>query len=152
MHEQLCLFRLWNHKGGNRSRKKRPLGPQYYVCSSPAVAKLLIEKGASVDARDFYSQTPLHYAVQCSSCDVVELLLKKGADVNAKDHGLSTPLHEAVRSAQIEMAKLLISKGADLNAKDCGGRSPLSYAEGEIFKLRSQGSETIKLPLLKDLR
>lgn len=54
------------------------------------VAKLLIECGADVNARDSDGRTPLHYAALQGQTSTAEALLAHGADVNAVDyHGLT---------------------------------------------------------------
>lgn len=56
-------------------------------------ARLLLQRGADVDALDRELRTPLYCAVfHCR--DMVSLLLDYGADVNAKDNMMSSPLHK----------------------------------------------------------
>ena len=47
--------------------------------------KLLISKGASVDAQDKDGTTPLHEASGSGNTEIVELLLKEGATIEAID-------------------------------------------------------------------
>jgi hypothetical protein len=61
------------------------------VTGDPAEIRLLLEKGADVNARNDYGDTMLLMATQFGHTDVVELLLEKGADLNARDH-TGTPL------------------------------------------------------------
>jgi ankyrin repeat protein len=56
------------------------------------IARLLIEHGAVVDARDKQGQTPLHAAARDGLVAVATVLVSKGADVNARDHYGRTPL------------------------------------------------------------
>mmetsp|Transcript_16327 Transcript_16327/g.14008 ORF Transcript_16327/g.14008 Transcript_16327/m.14008 type:complete len:86 (+) Transcript_16327:4316-4573(+) len=64
-----------------------------------ALAKLMIEKGAEIDARDARNRTPLHYAVNNSKAEMMfemeDVLLRNGADVNAVDCMNRTPIHYA---------------------------------------------------------
>ena len=75
-------------------------------------AALLIEKGAKVNARNEYKETPLHAAAGEGYCDVGEVLISNGADVNAKDRQGDTPLSIAVDRKHEEFAKLLRKHGA----------------------------------------
>jgi ankyrin repeat protein len=107
-------------------------------------ARLLLDRGAAVDARDEWGRTPLHWAASTGYIKAVELLLDRGADINAKDNdGLGsgtgswrqgygrTPLHYAAYQCEPDVVKLLLGRGADVNAKDKGGRTPLDAASEE---------------------
>lgn len=47
------------------------------------IIKLLIDKGAKLDAVDNKNVSPLHYAVQAGNMEILKLLIDKNADVNA---------------------------------------------------------------------
>ena len=89
------------------------------------VVKLLIAKGADVDAKDNDGWTPL---ISARTKEIAELLIAKGADVDAKDNDGWTPLHNAVVNRPKEVTELLIAKGSDVNAKEQNGRTPLDWA------------------------
>jgi hypothetical protein len=92
------------------------------------IAKLLLEHGADVNAKDKYGGTPLHRAVLTEDADVVTLLLEHGADVNAKDKYGGTPLHLAAAKGHADIARLLLEHGADPSIKDNEGSTPLDIA------------------------
>jgi hypothetical protein len=89
-------------------------------------ARLLIERGADVEARDVAKgalvggQTPLHLLcrVTATSAGLVRALLCKGADVNARDSRGWTPLMWAAASGHGKIVKLLIEHAADVNLRD----------------------------------
>jgi ankyrin repeat protein len=59
---------------------------------------LLIDKGADVNAKNKYNETPLFYAVKIKdNIEIVKLLIDKGVDVNAKNKYNETPLFYAVK-------------------------------------------------------
>jgi hypothetical protein len=90
------------------------------------VVKLLLENGADVDERSFWSYTTLYFAVKNRDTELVKMLLVHGVNVNA--FGNRQVLHLAASNGDIAMAQLLIAKGADVNAKDLYGRTPLHVA------------------------
>jgi len=80
--------------------------------------KLLVSKGANVNARIDRGETVLMQAVNNLAC--LKFLISKGADINAKTDDGYTPLEGAVSVGNLQCVKFLISKGADVNA-DGGG-------------------------------
>jgi ankyrin repeat protein len=115
--------------------------------------KLLIQKGADVNARDGERNTPLEYAIEEGNVEIIQLLIEAGADVNAGaplqaatyansietvrlliergadlNAGPWTALHSAVWMGNSDIAELLIQKGADVDAKDERGMTPLHEA------------------------
>jgi ankyrin repeat protein len=124
------------------------------VYRRPEIAKLLIDKGADVNAKTKDNMTPLHNAAQNGCDEIIELLLNSGANVNAKNIFGQTPLHIAsmyksdtvamavnIGSSRMtpvadptpmDMVRKLIEKGAEVNAATSDyGLTPLSFAIGE---------------------
>lgn len=77
-----------------------------------AIVKLLLDKGADIEAKDNSGQTPLSWVTCGGRKDIVKLLLDKGADIEARDHFGQTPLSLATRGGRKEIAKLLLDKKA----------------------------------------
>ncbi len=74
------------------------------------IVRLLIEKGADVNAKNKYGGTPLHAAI--GSEQTVKLLLEHGADVNAKNNDAWTPLEVALLRGCPSTVQLLEKAGA----------------------------------------
>lgn len=83
---------------------------------NPAVAALLIEKGADVNLR-FGDETALHLAVANPNPALFKLLLERGANVNATNRLGSTPLHLAAIRRMSHASAALIRAGADLSKR-----------------------------------
>ncbi|CAH1253040.1 DAPK1 [Branchiostoma lanceolatum] len=62
------------------------------VFGNTEMGKLLIQRGADVEARDKYGNTALHSAISNGKTEIVEMLIQHGADVQAKDKEGHTPL------------------------------------------------------------
>lgn len=126
--------------------------------SHRAIAKLLLDNGADINARDRQGWTPLHYAAECREEYLVQNLLGLGADINALTTlGRDTPLRLVVnmgtRFGGVErIIELLLENGADLNSKDVFGTTALdeakSRASSKVLTHGAQQDERL-LKLLK---
>jgi len=114
----------------NQYNGKTPLH-ESILSSKPNCAKLLIEKGAEVNAKDTDGWTPLICASRDGHIEVAKLLIEKEAEVNAKDTDGWTPLILALRFGHFEVAKLLIENRAEVNAKSTYGSTPLICASSD---------------------
>ena len=74
-----------------------------------------MDNGADVNAKNYYQQTPLHYAVSSGHAGAAKVLLDNGADVNAKDNLQRTPLHLATKNEDVDAAKILLYNGANID-------------------------------------
>ncbi|KAJ5163285.1 ATPase inhibitor IATP mitochondria [Penicillium coprophilum] len=95
--------------------------------SREAVARVLIEKGAELEAVNLLKQTPLQVACQSGSVEVARCLIESGADLEIRDRVGMSLLHLA-SSNGVEVAQLLVEKGANVDATDEKGETPLHVA------------------------
>ncbi|XP_006866837.1 PREDICTED: ankyrin repeat and SOCS box protein 18 [Chrysochloris asiatica] len=99
-------------------------------------ARLYLDHGARVDARNCHGETALSVACgapwtpdeQERGLRLCALLLRSGADANARDEDERRPLHQACGRARHKLAHLLLLHGADAGALDYGGGAPLGRA------------------------
>ncbi|MCP4602721.1 MAG: hypothetical protein GY847_19765 [Proteobacteria bacterium] len=106
------------------------------------VMQVLIEKGAKLNTKDAYGNTPLYLAIRRGQIATANLLIERGADVCAENKDKKTALHVAVQyGPQKEIIKRLLAAGVDVNAADKYNETPLHYA------LREDVAEIVKLLL-----
>jgi len=83
-----------------------------------ACVKLLFEKGAQVDFKDYQGRTPLHEAAYYGHMSLIEFFLDKGHPVDVMDQFNQTPLFRAVEGRRHEVVELLIKRKASTNFLD----------------------------------
>ena len=67
------------------------------------ICRLLIDKGAQTEARDWNGRTPLHWAAEGGHIDIVRLLCNRGADIEAQSYYGWRPLHASIMYGQISV-------------------------------------------------
>lgn len=106
------------------------------------LAKMLIDAGADVGARDFMGQTPLHNAAMNGRTSVMKVLMDAGGETEAQTKDGDTVLMVAVWMGQVKAAELLLERGADPNKSGKSSPAPLLWAV-------MQNSKTIATRLLE---
>jgi len=81
------------------------------------VVKLLIEKGADVNAK-YSDENALILALKNGHTEVGKLLIEKGVEVNEKMRDGNTTLFLALERGYIEVVKLLFDRGAEFKATE----------------------------------
>ncbi len=95
----------------------------------PALADLLIRRGAKVNAVNELGVTPLWVAASNSSAAMVQRLLDAHADPNIAPPTNGSPLMVASRIGNAEAVKALLAHGADPNAREgAHGQTALMWA------------------------
>lgn len=82
--------------------------------NSYEVVKLLISKGADVNARNSEGQTPLILAATNNRIELCKILVNAGALVNVKDNNGISPLNKAAEHTNVELVKYFFERGADV--------------------------------------
>ena len=111
------------------------------------LSKLLLEKGADIEAKDKNGKTPLHYAMSANSKEAIEELNKRGANPDAKDEYGNLPLYYLDHLAQRNFSeeRFINFLGGDLNSniQNRYNQTPLHYAA------RNNSLDTLKFLLEK---
>ncbi|MDX5526934.1 MAG: ankyrin repeat domain-containing protein [Wolbachia endosymbiont of Andrena nigroaenea] len=93
-----------------------------------SIVRLLINKEASIDARDQIGNTPLHLAAKNGYLVVVNILLDSEAKVNSETQQKFTPLHLAAKENHLDIINALLAKKANINAQTKQKFTPLHFA------------------------
>lgn len=93
-----------------------------------AVAEVLLNHNADVEAKAYFNWTPLLNAVFGGHTEMVELLLKHNADVNFQDNAGRGALHVAAENGFTATAELLLTNKAEVDLKNHDGMTPLHIA------------------------
>ena len=100
------------------------------------LATKLLDRGASVDARDRLGARPLSHAARSGHLQMVDLLLARGAPIDARNLAGATALYFAAEGSHISIAQRLIERGADVKLTGRSGISPIaaaSYAGNDVI-------------------
>jgi len=110
----------------------------HFACffGQPKVAKLLIDRGAAVDAvaTNPTKVMPLHSAASARNLEAARLLLEHGAPVNARQQGGWVPIHAAAQNGDRPMVELLLKHGADTALTNDQGKSPSAVAREKGYE------------------
>ena len=111
-----------------------------------ALARGLIDAGASLLARDRRGASPLAHAARAGQIKLVQLFLADGAPIDARNVDGSTALLAAAEAEKHSTVSLLLAKGADPNLPGHKGVTPLMAAafkgNGRIFEaLLARGAD-----------
>ena len=105
------------------------------------VVKVLLEKGASIEAVDENGKTALHLAAECE----VEISLENKANIEARneDEDVMATLQSFAQKGRVKVVEVLLEKGANIEAVDEDGKTALHLAA------EFNNSEVIKVLLEK---
>lgn len=131
----LRIARLLLDKGALIDRAPPGLGTPLVAAAisneveRPELVRMLIEKGAYVNAKGVLAQTALHGEAEEPHVGNMRLLIEKGANVNAVTSLYRrSPIFTAISPKGAEAVTLLIENGASLTVTDTHGLTPLAYA------------------------
>lgn len=83
-----------------------------------AMARALLDRGASANAANDYGATPMMEAAVVADTAMLNLLLKHGGDVGAVNAEGQTALMAVARTGNVAAAELLLARGAKVDARE----------------------------------
>ncbi|GBN29040.1 Ankyrin-3 [Araneus ventricosus] len=108
------------------------------------IARLLISKGANVNAQNEEGMTALHWIARGNSVEMLQILLNGGADASIRDKENRSVTEIAVSCNQLDMVKIFLQgKNSDINLKGNEGFT-LLHISAEIGSLEITKHLTLK--------
>ncbi|MEQ8766367.1 MAG: sulfatase-like hydrolase/transferase [Planctomycetota bacterium] len=135
-------------KDWNEATGWTPLSTAVYL-GRVEIAKLLLEKGASVHTRNRDMGPTIHGAVAMDHAGLIDLLIEHGADVDARNSNGTTPLHVAAFFGRVTATEHLLAAGADRSMKDLLGQIPRDVT-GSDWALTEAVIQMLQLPLTRE--
>lgn len=112
-------------KGVNASAKNDTGETPLHITQNKAIVKMLIQKGADVNAVDADNMTPIFN----KEVEIAKILVEAGADIHLKSKKGNTPLIWYSYSGYMEGIQYLVSIGASVNIKNSDGHTAYDIAE-----------------------
>ena len=102
------------------------------------LARLLLDQGFDICARDSWGRDPLAWAVEYNHLSMTRLLLKSGADTGIRDTKGRTHFALAAMNGYEDIANHLFICGADPSTRDFAGQTAFSLAatHGHLLMVR----------------
>lgn len=92
------------------------------------IARLLIERGADIQAGDADNSQPIHCAAISGNVAIAEMLLESGANINEQDNNGATALMFAAGPGRTEMVRFLLERGCDTGLRNNRGVPAIFFA------------------------
>ena len=101
----------------------------FWAIHDTGMTRLLLDRGADVNARAASGNTPLLIAcIGGRQDEIINILLQYGADMRTKNNMDDTPLMYAAAFGDTPTIRLLLNKGIDINTVNKAGMTALSFA------------------------
>lgn len=92
------------------------------------IVALLLQHGASVEAKGYHGWHALHIAASLGNLELVDLCLQHKADVTQRTNTQQTVLHKAASTKSVAVMRRLLEAGADPEAQNERGMTALHVA------------------------
>ena len=102
------------------------------------MVKVLVERGANLEAKDVEGYTALHWACRKGRVEAAHCLLELGADLYAQNKYGSTALHLAVMHNHLDVVQLLARRDCEFGllkrTRDCRNKRPCDYCSSSASR------------------
>ena len=137
---ELKAWMTYNQSGqpvAHKDGQGKTLLHEAAASASPTVLQKILKslplEGLSLEDRDAWGQTPLHYAARQRKEDLVSLLLTAGSDKDALAMNGSTPLDMALESEAIDAVRNLVLADAHVGQSPRPNLSRIQCYDKEVF-------------------
>ena len=143
--QEIAIYLVEKGAKVNVNESKTMKTPLHYAVKNGyyELVKLLVNKGADVNAIDIYMQTPLLILARFADDSfeaIADILLKNGADINAQENYGYTPLLLGIKNQHEAFVRYILKKGADLSIKTWQKEGRVSKTALQIAELFCYGS------------
>jgi ankyrin repeat protein len=108
---------------------------------SPNRVKLLLDRGANIEARNAQGATPLITTSGRGDNALVTLLVNERAEVDAMDQEGNTALHEASFYGHVRCVEILLAAGAQTSTRNALTFTPLHQAVRRFWEISNESSD-----------
>ncbi|XP_070185256.1 ankyrin repeat and KH domain-containing protein 1-like isoform X2 [Littorina saxatilis] len=134
---QCMLASLLTAHGDLEARDRQKHTPLLRACRSNKEridkVKLLLDRGANVNAENEQGVTPLHVSCLLGDMELLDVLVQHGGAVDTRDEKGDTPLHKACFEGHVLLVSRLLEEGADVNEVNRDGDTPLHHACSNLY-------------------
>ena len=99
--------------------------------------KILLERPALVNFRDYDRRTALHIAASEGQFDICQFLVAKGARINRVDRWGGSPLDDAHRHRHADVVKFLREQGAKFGSTSQATNFITAASEGDVEEVQA---------------